>query len=80
MKTSIVSESTAISKISVDYDNALLGVRFHSNPKILYVYTIPSVKVYDKIEETLRQNLSLGKLYHALKQEGISLIEKRITI
>jgi hypothetical protein len=80
MKTSIQSESTAIHKITVDYDNSLLGVRFNSNPKILYVYTIPTVKVYDKIENTLRNNLSLGKLYHALKAEGINLIEKRITI
>lgn len=71
MKTIEITNSSAISRITIDEKSHTVGVAYTSDQGKLYEFhcEVPT-EVEERITLALQNNESVGKLFHVLKKEG----------
>lgn len=71
MKTIEITNSSAISHITIDEDSCIVGVAYTSNKDKLYeFYCEVPTEVEERITNALENDESIGKLFHSLKKDG----------
>ena len=65
------TESSAISKVAFDQDNAEIGVAFTADPEKFYFFECDDTDGFvTKLEETVNKNESLGSFISELRKDG----------
>lgn len=68
MFVSLSVNSSAISEVNFDYDTNEVGVVYHSNPEVAYVFGCDNL---EGVENQVRDAESVGKLIAQLKKNEI---------
>lgn len=67
MLTIEIEDSSAIAKISFDYDESQVGIAYTSNPEKIYVFKCEDL---DSVLEKVETAVSVGKLVSQLRKDG----------
>lgn len=71
MKTLEIQNSSAIAKISLDYDGSQVGIAYTYKPELFYLFRCDDVSSFeDTIEDAVNRDESLGKLISQLRKDG----------
>ena len=71
MKTLEFENSSAIAKISLDYDENQVGIAYTYKPDLFYLFKCSDVNSFEStVENAVNADESLGKLISQLRKDG----------
>lgn len=70
MKTLEIQNSSAISKITFEVEESIVGICYTSSDKVYEFYCDDIEDVKTQIIDTYNNDESVGKLIHSLRKEG----------